>query len=363
MKYTDYLFYLFFCVFLFLAKAKSNEYIYHKKIIQKKDPQKEKIFNYIRDHVTEDNQEKSFFLTLEEKKDILFSKNISSSLRQKLSLSKAFNAKNEMVNVINAETNDQKDLFSETIVSFLSLKDNVIKDYFTMNFGMFANNSFLFSLFSFIFFSLIKKGMIVDIALDFSREILLASGFHSFFQERNDFDIVDFLVFLKEKFLIGRENNLIFNTKAKRILEKIIIWNAKEKIEHERALNQFYNMAHREACCAVFSFYASNTKKVSSLEPYGDLHVDYDVYRSILFDYSKKPSVLRRRSFFDLTFPKQEKTFFVMPILKSNMVQYVAPLADKKTIDTIFSDIKENKRTEICSIIFLDEEDIRFLLY
>ena len=55
--------------------------------------------------------------------------------------------------------------------------------------------------------------MTVDIALDFSREILLGSNFYSFFQKKSDFDILDFLASLKEKFLIGRENNLIFNRK------------------------------------------------------------------------------------------------------------------------------------------------------
>lgn len=364
MKYSDYLFYLCLCVFLFLIKVKPFEYIYHKKIIEKKDREKEKIFNYIRSQINEDAEEKNFFLTLEEKKEIFLSSNISSSLQQKLALVKAFNVKNNSIEQKDQkETNAEKDLMSEANVSFLFLKEQLLKNYFDRHFNGNKNNSFLFSVFIFLVSSLTKKGITFDISLDYAKEILMTSNFNYFFSKTNQFDMVNFLLFLKEKFIMNRENNLLFNEKAKRILQKIILWDTKEKIEHERALNQFYNMAKRENCCAVFSFYRDDSKRVSGLEPYGDLHLDYDIYRSVLFDYSKNLSSVRRRSFSDLNLVKKEKTFFMMPILKSNMVKYVVPAEEKISVEEIFSYIRQSENCKLCSIIFLDEEDIRFLLY
>lgn len=361
MKYSDYIFYLFFCVFLFLIKVKPIEYIYHKKIIEKKDREKEKIFNHIRSQINEDVKEKNFFLTLEEKRDIFLSSDISSSLKQKLALSKSFNVKNNSIE--QKDTNAEQDLLSEITVSFLFLKEQLLKNYFDIHCNKNKNNSFLFSIFIFLVSSLIKKGIALDISLDYAKEILMTSNFNYFFIKTSQFDILDFLLFLKEKFIMDRDSNLLFNKKAKHILKKIIVWDTKDKIEHERALNQFYNMAKRKSCCAVFSFYAQDTKRVSGFESYGDLHLDCDVYRSVLFDYNSNPSLVRRRSFFDLKFPKKEKTFFMVPMLKSNMVKYVAPVEEKISVEEIFSYIRQSENCKLCSIIFLDEEDIRFLLY
>lgn len=361
MKYSDYLFYLFFCVFLFLIKVKPIEYIYHKKIIEKKDREKEKIFNYIRSQINEDIQEKNFFLTLGEKREIFLSSDISSSLKQKLALSKAFNVKNNSIE--QKDSNAEQDLLSEIAVSFLFLKEQLLKNYFDIHCNKNKNNSFLFSIFIFLVSSLIKKGITLDISLDYAKEILMTSNFNYFFSETSQFDILNFLLFLKEKFIMDRDSNLLFNKKAKRILKKIIVWDTKDKIEHERALNQFYNMGKRKDCCAIFSFYAQDRKRVSSLEPYGDLHLDCDVYRSVLFNYSSNPSSVRRRSFFDLMLPKKEKTFFMMPILKNNIVKYVTPVEEKMPVEEIFSYIRQSENCKLCSIIFLDEEDIRFLLY
>lgn len=363
MKYSDYFFYVFFCIFLFLANLRTVEYMYHKNIIEKKDKEKEKTFKYIRSKIVE-GEEKKFFLTLEEKKDSSSPAQLSLSLQQKLALLKTFNVKNNSVEIKNQREHTRKDdLITEAAVAFFTQKHDQLRYYFEIYFQGKQRNSIMFSFFVFLVSSFLKKGIVFNDAVDLSKEILSLSNFMYFFSQTDQFDLVNFLLFLREKFVSSEDDHALFNRKAKRILKKIIIWNTKEKIEHERALNQFYNIAHRDESCAIFSFYPSEKKRVSSLEVYGDLHLDYDVYRSILFGYSKKPSVIRRRSLLEMPLSTKEKGFFMMPILHNNLVKYFSPLDDRAPLEKIFLSLGESQTVTLCSIICLDEEDMRFLLY
>lgn len=135
------------------------------------------------------------------------------------------------------------------------------------------------------------------------------------------------LIKIKNKNNINEKNEN--DSKIVNIINKTVIYNGKNKIEKERAINKLYNNIERkEGLLIIQKFNNKNFTIKEQNNTYGDLSPSKDIYeklidnKNILYDGENNNKFLIPHRNLPETTPETTEFYSIYPQIKSNMVQY-----------------------------------------
>lgn len=343
---------------------------YNKKTISEKSPEKVKIFDTMRQKINSlkgRNNTNEIYRFSDHSQITNNTENLSPSLQEKINIEKVFGilhkTKEKKKNSIPlSQHTEQSDLLQ---IHFLSKHNDSIDGQLAMQ-EIFQGTLF-YSFAYFFIHEYLKEGKTLKESIEIAIQIITNSHFFAYCKKNHTDSILNYLTTIQDHYFLTENKTSQYNNIVEKILNNIRIFNCNNKIEKERALNQFYNIASRKNIIGVFSGY--NKTKFSSTElmtTYGDMSIDKNIYNNFLLPMGtttiKDHSLFKKRSFLLLGKKEKQETFYFIASNKNNIAQYFTPQKKlgETSIEGIFDDIT-NKKYSICSLLFLDEEKIKFL--
>jgi hypothetical protein len=163
-------------------------------------------------------------------------------------------------------------------------------------------------------------------------------------------------------------NNNLSDDIVIKVLNRILLYNGSDKIEIDRAINRFYNIANREPVILIIEQCNKNDFTINeNNNTYGELGPSKDIYQKLIYDKTKLGEE-KMRDYFQLSRRNiannraiKIKYYFVVPKIKSNIVEYMTinqKTKKEEKIETIINNLDSNY---FYSLSLLSEKELQYL--